>query len=178
MCTVVGAIMGVISAASAAASVVSQNAAATATANAANKAAKASYELIDEQKDEVRQQAAEAKFQRRKQANRESSRMNTAFNEAGTSGNSTLHELANVMVQSGYDMDILDQNEQNQIKQLNAQANGVEAQTSSRIAAAASAISNPLMSTLKIGTSGVAGYSQGTSLYSSYKSQKTNTLGG
>lgn len=180
MCTVLalGIATAVMSAAGTAMSVVQQNAAATATANAANKSAEASYALIDEQKDEVRQQAAEQKYQRRLQANREASRMNVAFNEAGVSGTSPLHELANTMVQENYDLGILDQNEENQLKQLTAEAHGVEAQTSSRISAAASNISNPLMATLKIGTSGVAGYSMGSTLYSTYKSQKTNTLGG
>lgn len=160
----IGLTMGVMSAANSALEINNANQAASAGTEAANKAALYDYQLSDIQQQQQNEKTTLEKMERMRQAQREESKIRVAAGESGVGGNSPLRQLADSILQNYYDLGILDASQSNTELQNIAQKKSIEAEAQSRINQYKAQYTNPLMSALKIGMSGVSGYGLGRSM--------------
>lgn len=145
-----------------------QNERAEAQSKSANLAASYDYQQLATKSLETDEQAAQDKLQRQLQAKREHSTIAVAMGEAGVTGNSSLRVLNNSLMQSSYDVGVIEANRLSKQRQIRGEVDTTQAKNISRHEEAESQTISPglgAMSTILTGVEGgMTGYTFGSSL--------------
>jgi len=147
-----------------------ENKVAKASARSAVEEGKAQYGALNLQEQQIANKGVEEATQRQLQAMREQATLRASFGDAGVMGNSTIRQLNNALVQSGYDIGNINANTKAGISQAEANKTSVYITEKARIKRAKSSIPNPWIRMLQIGMAGAGGAAQGFALGSALSS--------
>lgn len=112
------------------------------TMEAAHDAAKTDLELLSEQWEQINSGITVDMFERKRQAMKEAATIRVSQGESGIFGNTALKEVANSIMQEGFDNSIMQYNLKNQGKQKGAEARAILATETSRTNEALSTVVN------------------------------------
>lgn len=143
------------------ANISAQNRAAVAQAEAANAAALADYQVLNTRQMEVDLKTALEETERARQAQREVSQATVMAAESGVAGNTPMRQLADALIQSGYDVGVHEANQEIRQAQIANEKFSVYAQAKGRINQASAAVSTPWESGLQMFASALSGAQQG-----------------
>lgn len=143
------------------ANISAQNRAAVQQAEAANAAALADYQALNTRQREVDLKTALEQQERARQAQREiSTSINTAA-DSGVAGNTPMRQLADALVQSGYDVGVHEANQEIQSAQIANEKFATYTAAKGRINQARSQVSSGWESGLQLLAAGLSGASTG-----------------
>jgi len=129
------------------------------TSKAADAAAEIDLEALKTRESQVEDQGELDVLERQRQQHREAGKIRVAQSEAGVFGNSQIQELANSMMQSGYDISLIKKNVGNEKDQIALERKAVAANTKSRKNQAKANVPSGLMTGLQIGSTAASGMS-------------------
>lgn len=124
-------------------------------------AALADYAALNTRQIEVDTKNALEQTERRRQALREEGMVNVAAAEGGVSGNTPMRQLANTLIQSGYDTSIMQTQRDIYTNQIANDKFAVHARAEGRMNEAKSAVVSPFEAFMKLAGSAFSGLASG-----------------